>query len=100
MPDDSKTETAPQVRVQPLVRPEIAIRYRVRALALSWRSSALWKHHDAEMSDDETEKIACRREAGAFEVCAGHLEQACRDWPNVSDQRRWATETRTHRSLE
>lgn len=84
-PDPERNDSAQQRAndVPRLVRPEIAMRYRLRALCLSWSSSALWKAHDAEMTVDAAEKLACRLEAQAIESCVAHLEQACRDWPNA-----------------
>jgi hypothetical protein len=41
--------------------------------------------HDAEMSDDENEAIACRREAQSFEVCASNVEALIRNFPRASD---------------
>ncbi len=61
-------------------RPHLAARHRLAALAMSWRSSALWKMHDAEMADDENEAIACRREAQSFEVCASNVEAWIRNF--------------------
>ena len=63
-----------------LPRPHIAARHRLAALASGWRSSALWKMHDAEMSDDENEATACRREAQTFEICAGNVEAWIRNY--------------------
>lgn len=53
--------------------------FRLQALALSWRSSAFSKCYDAEMAECESEKVACRREAQTFEVCACHIEAAVRE---------------------
>lgn len=61
-------------------RPHLAARHRLAALAMSWRSSALWKMHDAEMADDENEAIACRREAQSFEMCASNVEAWLRNF--------------------
>lgn len=61
-------------------RPHLAARHRLAALAASWRSSALWKMHDAEMADDEDEAIACRREATTFEICASNVEAWIREF--------------------
>ncbi len=62
---------------------ETAILYRARALVLSWKSSALWKQYDAEMTDDESEKLASRREACAYSTCADQLEHLNREWANL-----------------
>ena len=61
-------------------RPHLAARHRLAALAMSWRSSGLWKMHDAEMADDENEAIACRREAQAFDACASNVEAWIRNF--------------------
>lgn len=83
---NGQTETQNPVGSSELVRPDIAMRYRLRALCLAWRSNALWAFHDAEMTEDESEKFARRKEANAYEQCATNLDQACRDWPNSAVQ--------------
>ena len=51
--------------------------YALRALALSWRSSAMWKRHDAEAASAKSnafEFSACAREAETLDACASMLE--------------------------
>lgn len=54
-------------------------RYRLIALQHAFNSSAAWKRNDAEMTDDPAESLACRREAQAYESCAGNIQAWIRE---------------------
>ena len=61
--------------------PLLAVKYRLQALALAWRSTASWHRHDAETLNDESEATALRRSALEAELCASNLEAVVREWP-------------------
>jgi len=56
-----------------ITKTEQAIRLRITALYHNCMSSAAFKREDALKTDDENETITLRREAMAYEPCAGWL---------------------------
>lgn len=59
-----------------------ALRYRLKALELSWLSTSNWKYYDAYSTSDESIRRGHLLEAHAYEVCAGNLERLLDELPS------------------